>query len=203
MYLCLFRMKQKCTNPQLWKCIVSMSLANNEIAFGALANTKMWSVNSYQYEMKITMRQDTSYLLHLWIHPILWWFSRKFWILGWGGGAASLPFLRTVQSSLYNSTVGVLLLSWMAQCRPLSRLITTAPSKQNKYLTSYRKVMKPNSMSEENNASVVTRSLHEDDGIPALWIPICKGNIKCLKAGPGLNALIWKGNVFCQIRNSF
>lgn len=42
-----------------------MSLANNEIAFGALANTKMWSVNSYQYEMKITMRQDTSYLLHL------------------------------------------------------------------------------------------------------------------------------------------
>lgn len=186
----------------MWKCIVSMILANNEIAFGALPNTKMWSVYSYQYEMKMTMRQNTSYLLHLWIQPILWWFSRKFWLVGCGGGATSLPFLRTVQSSLPNSTVGVLPLSWMAQCRPLSRLITTAPTKQNKYLTSYRKGMKPNSMSEENNASVVTRSLHED-GIPAPRIPICKGNIKCLKAGPGLNALIWKGNVFCQIRNSF
>lgn len=79
----------------------------------------------------------------------------------------------------------------------MSRLITKAPTKQNKYLTSYRKGTKPNSMSEENNASVVTRSLHEDDGIPALQVPICKGNIKHLKAGPGLNTLIWKGNVFC------
>lgn len=79
----------------------------------------------------------------------------------------------------------------------MSRLITKAPTKQNKYLTSYRKGMKPNSMGEENNASVVTRSLHEDDGIPAPRIPVCKGNIKRLEAGPGLNAFIWKGNVFC------
>lgn len=78
----------------------------------------------------------------------------------------------------------------MVQCRPMSRLITKAPTKQNKYLTSYRKGTKPNSMSEENNASVVTRSLHEVDGIPAPRVPICKGNIKHLKAGPGLNTLI-------------
>lgn len=118
------------------------------------------------------------------------------WGLGWG--SCFPAFLEEkAQRGLPNSTVGVLSASWMVQCRPMSRLITKAPTKQNKYLTSYRKGTKPNSVSEENNASVVTRSLHEDDGIPAPRVPICKGNIKHLKAGPGLNTLIWKGNVFC------
>lgn len=121
-------------------------------------------------------------------------------ILAWGLGSGScFPAFpeRKAQRALPDSTVGVLSASWMVQCRPMSRLITKAPTRQNKYLTSYRKGTKPNRMSEENNASVVTRSLHEDDGIPGPWVPICKGNIKHLKAGPGLNTLVWKGNVFC------
>jgi hypothetical protein len=85
----------------------------------------------------------------------------------------------------------------MAQCRSVSRLITKAPTKQNKYLTSYRKGTEPNSGGEQNNAPVVTRSLQEDDGIPAPQVLICKGDIKRLLTGPGLNALIWKGKVFC------
>lgn len=105
---------------------------------------------------------------------------------------------RTAQKGLPNSTVGVLSASWMVQCRSMSRLITKAPTKQNKYLTSYRKGMKPNSMSGENNASVVTGSLREDDGIPAPQVLICKGNIKRLKTGPGLNILILKA--VCLVR---
>lgn len=77
------------------------------------------------------------------------------WGLVWGSCFPAFPE-RKAQRGLPNSTVGVLSASWMVQCRPMSRLITKAPTKQNKYLTSYRKGTKPNSTSEENNASVVT-----------------------------------------------
>lgn len=164
----------------------------------------MWAANSSQYEMKITMRlgvfSETEHFLLLplvnSVHSVVASMNILAWGLGWGSCLPAFPE-RTAQKGLPDSTVGVLSASWMVQCRPMSRLITKAPTKQNKYLTSYRKGTKPNSKSEENNASVVTRSLHEDDGIPAPQVPICKGNIKHLEAGPGLNALIWKGNVFC------
>lgn len=38
---------------------------------------------------------------------------------------------------------------------------------------------------------------------PHPQVPVCKGNINRLEAGPGLNTFIWKGNVFCQMRGFF
>lgn len=61
------------------------------------------------------------------------------------------------KGGLPDSTVGVSSAPWMVRCRPVSRLITKAPTKQNKYLPSHRKGTKANSTSE-NNASVVTES---------------------------------------------
>ena len=111
------------------------------------------------------------------VHPVVVFMN--FWLGSWVTRSCrpSSPET-TAPRGFPNSTVGDLSASWMVPCRPMSRLITKAPTKQNKYLTSYSKGTKPNSVREENNAAVVPGSLPEEDGIPAPQVPICKGNTK-------------------------
>lgn len=179
---------------------------SRETAFCALAKTKTWAANSSQVQNEDhwgaggIFRDRTLPPSAIGEFDVFVFQNILPPRLSDGVGVGGLPpsfAERPASRGLPSSTVGVVAASWMVPWRPMSRLITKAPTKQNKYLTSYGKGTKPNRVSEENKAPVVTWSLPGEDGILAPWVPICKGNIRRLEAGPGLNTLIWEGNVFC------
>lgn len=160
------------------------------------ANSSQVPNEDYYGTREYFQRQNTSYSSISEFSPFCGRFHEHFGLgPGWRG-IASLPSLKEGHQGGYPIPLWECYLppGWFHVGPCLDWL---QKRQQNKCVTSYSKGTKPNSVSEENNAAFVTGSLPEEDGIPAPRVPICKGNMKLLEAGPGLNAFIWKGNVFC------